>query len=102
MSAVDLWLSDRRPTPPRSLKPALRMTRDGASIIEALTLEGCDRMRQASARLGAVRDSAFHLLAADALVTYACEAALEAEDPGEALSMTLQAVASPAGARGEG
>jgi hypothetical protein len=38
---------------------------------------------------GRVRDSAFHLLAADALLTYACEAGLESDDPGVALQRIL-------------
>ena len=35
---------------------------------------------------------AFFLLEADALITYACEAALEADDPGRALRKVLAAV----------
>ncbi|MDF2697623.1 MAG: hypothetical protein K0S65_6006, partial [Labilithrix sp.] len=41
------------------------------------------------ARLGRVRDSAFRLLEADALLTYACEAALERDDPETALQRIL-------------
>ena len=41
-------------------------------------LRELDRARTAPGR---VRESAFHLLAADALLTYACEAALETGDP---------------------
>jgi hypothetical protein len=44
-----------------------------------------DRLDVARARPGRVRASAFELLVADALVTYACEAALETEDPVAAL-----------------
>ncbi len=40
---------------------------------------------QARARPGRVRESAFDLLTADALVTYAAEAALESDDPESAL-----------------
>jgi hypothetical protein len=39
----------------------------------------------ARARPGRVRQSAFDVLTADALITYACEAALASEDPGVAL-----------------
>jgi hypothetical protein len=39
-----------------------------------------------------VRTRAFVLLEADALITYACEAALEADDPGGALRRVLTAV----------
>lgn len=38
---------------------------------------------------GRVRETAFELLVADALVTYACEAALETEAPEEALATIL-------------
>jgi hypothetical protein len=40
-----------------------------------------------------VRQSAFDLLAADAVLSYACEAALEAADPNEALLTLVQTVA---------
>jgi hypothetical protein len=40
---------------------------------------------------GRVRENAFHLLAADALLTYACEAALESDDPEAALLRSLEA-----------
>ena len=43
----------------------------------------------ARAKPGRVRESAFHLLAADALLTYACEACLESPDPGAALERVL-------------
>lgn len=41
-------------------------------------------------RPGRVRSSAFDLLAADALVTYACEAALASGDPDAQLAAVLQ------------
>jgi hypothetical protein len=41
-----------------------------------------------------VRESAFRLLEADALVTYACEAALEADDPESALRRILSVIGS--------
>jgi hypothetical protein len=44
---------------------------------------------------GRVRASAFHLLAADALLTYACEAAMEEADPRAELLETLQQAAAP-------
>jgi hypothetical protein len=40
-------------------------------------------------RPGRVRESAFALLVADGLLTYACEAALESEDAEEALERLL-------------
>ena len=51
--------------------------------------EALDEARSPS---GKVRESGFSLLEADALITYACEAALEADDPGGALRKVLAAV----------
>jgi hypothetical protein len=42
---------------------------------------GVERLTMALSRPGRQRASAFRLLEADALFTYACEAALESEDP---------------------
>ena len=41
-----------------------------------------------------MRESAFRLLEADALLTYACEAAVEAKDPDAALRRILVAIGS--------
>ena len=46
-------------------------------------------MRAASEEPGRVRASAFHLLTADALITYACEEALDAEDAETELAKLL-------------
>ena len=51
-----------------------------------------ERLDQARARPGRVRESAFRLLEADALLTYACEAALETEGPDAALRRILQVI----------
>jgi len=56
---------------------------------EALAESARRALRAAAARPGRVRESAFDLLAADALLTYACEAALESEDPEGALDALL-------------
>jgi len=48
----------------------------------------------ARARPGRVRESAFRLLEADALLTYACEAALESGDPEAALRRILSVIGS--------
>ncbi len=64
----------------------------GAALADALTEAGRRRLDDARARPGRVRASAFRLLEADALLTYACEAALESDDPATALRRTLAAV----------
>jgi hypothetical protein len=47
------------------------------------------------ARPGRARASAFELLGADALITHACEAALDEEDPAEVLTGFIRAAAAP-------
>lgn len=59
---------------------------------EALTRSGIESLDRARAVPGRVRDSALHLLRADALLTYACEAALDEPDPGETLTGILSAL----------
>ncbi len=95
MSAATAWLTGRRPVPPLGLRPWLLPGGDAGTVLEVLTAAGCSEMLRASVRPGPIRESALHLLAADALITYACEAALETDDPARALSATLRAVASP-------
>jgi len=47
-------------------------------------------LERALARPGRIRESAFDLLAADALFTWACEAALEEDEPEERLHRILE------------
>jgi hypothetical protein len=94
VSAANGWLASRRPTPPPDLSNALRVERTAAPVSRALLEVGLDRLDSARAQLGRVRESAFRLLEADALLTYACEAALESEDPRAELRRILLAVGS--------
>jgi hypothetical protein len=105
MRALGDWLSAREPAPPEKLRKLLR-ERSGAARsgwapeasefapVEALTDAGRDGLEHALARVGRVRESAFKLLEADALFTFACEAALEAEDPRAALRRILTVAGS--------
>ena len=86
MSELDAWLAARRPASPFELAATLREKLSGVDErgeVMADTLSDTARacLQQAQSRDGRVREAAFHLLAADALVTYACEAALESDDP---------------------
>lgn len=93
------WLAERRPSPPLELAEALGAAAgpeasdadsfDGEAAAARLLSEGVARLERAMADTGRVRESAFHLLAADALITYACEAALASEDPDAALIRIL-------------
>ena len=95
MTDVRGWLAGRTPPPPAPLTRWLdRVAYDGSSLEEALLAGGLAELGRARAAPGRVRTSAFHLLAADALVTYACEAALEEADPAGALGRILSRVAA--------
>lgn len=85
------FLASRRPPPPADLFASLRVRESRRSLDEALTAAGLVGLEEAQAGLGRVRESAFRLLEADALLTYACEAALESEDPEAALERILVA-----------
>ena len=85
------WLLERRPPPPFELKR--RVVRavefidcDGPTVADVLAAAGLDSL-QRSIREGEQRSAANDLLAADALITYACEAA--AEQGTDALSALL-------------
>ncbi len=52
----------------------------GASVTESLMVAGLLHLDEAVARPGRDREAAYQLLAADALITYGCEAASEADD----------------------
>ena len=84
----------RRPAAPMDLGPWLRTDDESGSMTERITRVARAAIDQAQARPGRIRESAFQLLAADALVTYACEAALEQGDPPAALRAILHRVAS--------
>jgi hypothetical protein len=92
VSALEAWLEKREPVPPQNLAVALlsaaasaRGAPDGESSSHALARVGRTRLDSALARPGRERESAFRLLEADGLLTYACEAALEEDGPVAAL-----------------
>lgn len=95
MSAGQVWLDTRRPPPPDPLAPWLQADADHAGEVpDALTGKACEALDRACSAPGPVRDSAFHLLAADALLTYACEAAVESSAPEGTLGRILRRVAA--------
>lgn len=86
MSELGTWVAGRRPQPPSDLQETLRQDVSGGDVVTEPLLEAaCERLDAAIARPERLRESAFDLLAADALVTYACEAALESKEPMGAL-----------------
>lgn len=116
MSSLRAWLDGREPLPPADLRERLldavdANARDSSSTADprrvAEQMDGVDgpvpdvgtmeslltaagsALASAASRPGRVREAAFDLLVADALVTYACEAALESEAPERALASVL-------------
>lgn len=86
MSAFDAWVARRTPRAPEDLEAQLSEAVGGrAASAESLADVARALLEAAVSRPGRVRESAFELLLADALVTYACEAALEQGDPTEVL-----------------
>jgi hypothetical protein len=105
VSVTRAWLDGRRPPPPPDLDAELsrdfdRVPRDvgarsgetpGGDVFHEVLLRAARaRLDESRARPGRVRESAFELLAADALITYACEAALESDDPEAALGRLFE------------
>ncbi len=94
-SPID-WLASRTPPAPDELKawwkiPNERMDPDDGvdSIVDFLLKAGLSQLEEAVARGGREREAAHDLLAADALITYGCEAASESADVPRALHEIL-------------
>lgn len=95
MSSLERWLAGRSPRPPAELEEALSAEGDAdvqgpEARAEVLGERARARLLRALEEPGRVRESAFELLAADALLTYACEAALEAPDADDQLVHLLR------------
>lgn len=93
------WLEARKPCAPDTVLLRLGLVHATAGpaddLVEAVLAEARAALRDALDARGE-RDGAFRLLAADAYVTYACEAALESPDPGVALLRVLEGVVAEA------
>jgi len=86
------WLGQRVPDVPDAFLPHL-LRFGGARTSSPRCLEdaGAEALARALARPGRNRESAFDLLAGDALLTYACEAQAAGEgDVGEELAAFIQ------------
>lgn len=95
MSSVDRWLEERLPAVPPILRSWLHRTEGPAEgVVGPLLARGRAALHDAVVRPGRNREAAFHLLAADAYLTWACEAAAEEDDPGDALAALTQSVGS--------
>ena len=83
-SDVVAWLAARRPgAPPTLVEPMTRWLTDSpATLPDHLALAGRTLLDRVLARPDGGRELALELLAADALVTYACEAQAELDAGG--------------------
>jgi hypothetical protein len=88
-------LASREPPPPPELLEWLPAVRGQGSLIEALAAAGRETLSRALERPGRDREAAFLLLTADALTTYACEAAAGAADPVGELRIVLARLEAP-------
>ena len=102
MESPTAWLATRTPPPPDELKAWLKIPdeetdpRGGVgSVPGSLVSAGLLHLEEAVARPGREREAAYQLLAADALVTYGCEAAAEAADVQGVLREVLVRVSTP-------
>lgn len=78
------WITGRRPRPPRALLDLLE--RGGETVAGPgrplrLARRGAELLEDVLRARAEDRETAFLLLEADALITYACEAAAEEADP---------------------
>ncbi len=101
MHSPTAWLATRTPPAPDELKAWLKIPDDGANFDGgAASLPGClvagglAHLEEAVARPGRDREAAYQLLAADALITYSCEAASEAADVRDVLREVLVRVSA--------
>lgn len=96
MSTLAEWIAGRTPPAPEAFQPWLAagtVIQGGAA--PTLAEEAVRSLAEALARPGRNREGAFHLLAADGYLTYACEAAAEAADVEGTLRRILRRVADP-------
>ncbi len=88
------FLARRRPPAPEALEARLAAGAAEGEVVQALSDQALAELARSRAAAGRVRDSAWHLLAADALLTYACEAALNGSDPPRAFEELLRKAAT--------
>ena len=77
---LEVWLRDREPRIPEPFLPLLLEEGAGSAGSEDLLAQGTEALRRVLERPGRNRESAFHLLTADAFLTYSCEAVVREGD----------------------
>lgn len=87
------WLKNRVPSVPKAFLPHLLELEGRVGYQSDLTSMGLRALSRALGESGKNREGAFHLLSADALLTYACEVVAETEgDIRSGLAETLSRV----------
>ena len=94
MTALDAWLEARRPPVPDALKDWLAVDGDLPLSVAGLAELGIAALDRADVTRRLDRHAAFQLLAADAFLTYACEAATDEADAGSRLGLILDRCAA--------
>ena len=94
MTALGDWLDARRPTVPGGLKEWLAVDDDLALSVAALADLGIAALDRAEVSRRLDRRAAFQLLAADAFLTYGCEAAVDEPDVASRLHLILDRCAA--------
>ena len=87
---LEVWLGGRTPAIPTSFLPFLRGSELRSPDSRTLGSLGVAALARALEGPSGLRDSAYSLLAADAFLTYACEAAAGEPDTQAALEDLLQ------------
>ena len=95
MTDLTAWIATRTPGAPAPLQAWVTRALEGSGSAEQLLTSGIEALDRARAQPGRVRSSAFELLGADALLTYASEASLDDADPRHALKRLIRATAAP-------
>jgi len=88
------WVDSRRPVVPSAFRPHLSDSAATTGDVEELVGAARRHLEETLARPGRDREAAFHLLAADAYATYACEAAMFDDDPAASLRSVLERLQS--------
>lgn len=89
---LEAWLRSRTPRAPDRFLPHL--LREGSGSVDpwGLASRGETALRRALESPGRVRAAAFHLLVADAFITWACEAMAREAEVGSGLESLLEAL----------
>ena len=94
MSELGDWMAGRTPSAPAAFVRWLDSEAEVSDGVSAALLDkALQSLDEALARPGRNREGALHLLAADGFLTYACEAATEADDVGATLRSLVERAA---------